>query len=224
MTAAHRWMLPWFMLSACAEDAGKGTPQSTPTSPSMNVVAKAPEPADRTLHFYYGPMKPMQGEVILYSIAAFTGHSFGNFDFTAPDPGAAAFADAGNGAGSYYRHCSLFGGCMEHRIPLGRTSFVGTAYVLELERAATEACGDKAVFEMFPGNQAPTANTLVVDVVRHHYQRAFATEPTDVELEESLAYFKDHMAKPETAGLTPLESAGRGHCRALVTSNRFLYY
>lgn len=200
----------------------------TPTGPeptySMDPRDK-PAPADRTLlAFYYGPMKLMTGETILYSIAAFTGHGFGNFDFTAPDPGMQAFADAGNTQGTMYRHCTFFGGCMEHRIPLGRTSFMGTAYVLELERAVVEACNDRAVFGMFPGAAAPSGTTLAIDIVRHQFMKAFGEQPSDVDLQAAMAYMQSHILAPELTGMTPLESAGRGLCRALLTTNRFLLY
>ncbi len=188
-------------------------------------AATPPPPGGgRPLDFYYGPMKLMIAENILESITAFTRHSFGAWDFTAPDPGTRAFTDAGNAQGAYYRHCLLLGGCMEHRIPLGRRSFVGTAYVLELERAVVEACGDRAAFGMFPGNAAPGPTTQVIDVMQHQYTAVFGAPATGADLTASLAYFESHLQAPETSGVSPLESAGRGHCRALLTTNRFLFY
>jgi len=179
---------------------------------------------DRSLYFYYGPQKLMYAESILYSIARITGHDFGSWDFTTPDPGTQAFANAGNNAGSFYPHCRLLGGCMEHRIPLGRTSFVGTAYVLQLEKAVTEACYDRAAFGMFPGDVSPSADEPVVDVIQHQYRRIFGVKADAAELERSIAYFDAHIAAPEMADVSALESAGRGHCRALLTTNRFLFY
>jgi len=32
------------------------------------------------------------------------------------------------------------------------------------------------------------------------------------------------MRAPELTDVSALESAGRGHCRALLTTNRFLFY
>lgn len=182
------------------------------------------DPSDRSLYFYYGPMKPMYAETILYSMEAFTGHDFGSWDFTSPDPGTQAFINAGNGDGAFYPHCRLLGGCMEHRIPLGRTSFVGTAYVLQLEKAAVEACYDRAALGMFPGDAQPDASVQAIDVIDHQYRKALGQLPTVADLELSIAYFESHIQDPEFDDVSPLESAGRGHCRALVTTNRFLFY
>ncbi len=178
---------------------------------------------DRSIFFYYGPMKLMYAESILYSVEAITGHDFGSWDFSAPDPGTQAFGGAGNG-GAYYPHCRLLGGCMEHRIPLGRTSFVGTAYVLQLEKAIAEACYDRSALGMFPGDQAPAAATEPIDIIRHQYRKAFAEEARPTDLANSLTYFEAHMADPEFTDVSPLESAGRGHCRVLLTTNVFLFY
>ncbi|RMH43178.1 MAG: hypothetical protein D6689_05945 [Deltaproteobacteria bacterium] len=180
--------------------------------------------SDRTLLFYYGPMKLMYGESILYSIERITGHDFGSWDYTAPDPGSQAFVNTGNANGTFYPHCRLLGGCMEHRIPLGRTSFVGTAYVLELEKAVAEACYDRAAFAMFPGNAPPDASVQPIDIINHQYRAAFGAAPSTSDLEESIAYFESHLADPEFDDVSPIESAGRGHCRALLTTNRFLFY
>jgi hypothetical protein len=234
---APRW-LQAAALSACAlliacEDDAPEAP-----APTAEEVVEEPEeqeqnyndqvdPTDddgRSLYFYYGPMKLMLGESILYSIAAITGHSFGNWDFTAPDPAATAFTTAGNDVGEMYRHCRLLGGCMEHRIPQPRTSFVGTAYVLELEKAVAEACYDRAAFGMFPGNVAPDATVQVVTLIEHQYRAAYAAVPNTTDLERSIAYFDGHITAPEFTDVSPLESAGRGHCRALLTTNRFLFY
>jgi len=178
----------------------------------------------KTIAFYYGPMKPMYAEPILYSMEAITGHDFGGWDYLAPDPASQAFLDAGNANGAWYPHCRLLGGCMEHRIPLGRTSFVGTAYVLQLEKAAAEACYDRAAFGHFPGGVAPDASVQPIDIIRHQYALAFADEPLGKDLEASIAYFDGHLVDPELTDISPLESAGRGHCRALLTTNRFLFY
>ena len=175
----------------------------------------------RSLAFYYGPMKPMYAESILYTIAAITGHDFGGFDFTAPDPAATAFTDSGNASNVFYLRCRRLGGCMEHRIPLGRTSFIGTAYVLELDRAASEACYNSAAFGMFPGNVAPGASVQALDIIEHQYIRAFGEKPSTEDLASSLEYFTAHLEDPAEQGL---ESAGRGHCRTLLTTNRFLFY
>lgn len=179
--------------------------------------------SDNALRFYYGPMKVLSAESILYSVAAITGHDFGEWDYTVPDPATGAFADSGNG-GAYYRHCRLLGGCMEHRIPLGRTSFVGTAYVLELERVAVEGCYDREAFGMFPGRAQPSADVRPIDVIQHQYLTIFGAVPTDAERDLSVAYFDEHLTSPEHGDISALESAGRGHCRALITTNRFLYY
>mgnify|MGYP001573316440 CR=1 FL=1 len=175
------------------------------------------------LYFYYGPMKLMTAESFLYSLEAFSGHSFGAWDETVPEPNSQAFSDAGNFNGQFYNHCRLLGGCLEHRIPLGRTSYVGTAWVLELERAVVEATTDRAAFGMFPGGVAPDG-LQAIDVIQHQYISLFGAHPSDEDLAASLAYFDGHLASPETTGMSPLESAGRGHCRALLGTNRFLFY
>lgn len=222
MSSLRPLLMTCAVLAACA-GPDPVTPPNTPPTYSLDPRDKPP-PSDRTLYYYYGPMKLMPGEVILHSVAAITGHSFGAWDYTAPDPAMQAFTAAGNAQGTYYRHCLFFGGCMEHRIPLGRTSFVGTAYVLELERAVVEACSDRAAFGMFPGNAAPGATTLAVDIIRHQYVAAFGAQPSDADLTASMAYFDSHLRAPEMTGVSALESAGRGHCRALLTTNRFLFY
>jgi len=204
---------------ACAglvNGSGNGNGGDNPNDPNGS--------SDRSLYFYYGPMKLMYGETILYSIAAITGHDFGSWDYTAPDPGTGAFANAGNGNGSFYPHCRLLGGCMEHRIPQGRTSFVGTAYVLQLEKAVTEACYDRSAFGMFPGAQAPGTGVQAIDVIEHQYRAAFGVSPSPDDLELSIAYFESHLQAPEFTDVSAMESAGRGHCRALLTTNRFLFY
>ncbi len=179
---------------------------------------------DRTLLFYYGPMKPMPAETILHSIEAITGHSFGSWDYTTPEPSSQAFVDSGNAGGQFYAHCRLLGGCMEHRIPLGRTSFVGTAYVLQLEKAVAEACYDREAYGMFPGRKAPDTVVQPIDVIAHQYLAIYGAEPSVRDLELSISYFSGHLSQPEFDDVSPLESAGRGHCRALLTTNRFLFY
>lgn len=213
------------LLCGCGElgpmDAGGGGDDDGPpgyTPPGSTA------PKDRTLFFYYGPMKLMTGESVLYSLEALTGHDFGAWDWTAPEPGSAAFNNASNNTGSFYRHCRILGGCMEHRIPLGRSSFVGTAYVLEVERAVVEACNDRAALGMFPGAARPAATAQPIDVIQHQYQQIFGAAPAEVDLQASLAYFDAHMRAPELTDVSALESAGRGHCRALLTTNRFLFY
>lgn len=222
------WLAFAVSLAGCQTNVG-GTASAEPSEPSPTPHRPADrdgDPAsssDSTLRFYYGPMKPMPAESILYSVAAITGHDFGSWDYTAPDPATSAFADASNG-GAFYRHCRLLGGCMEHRIPLGRTSFVGTAYVLELERVAVAACYDREVFGMFPRGEPPGEELRAEDLIRHQYLAVFGAPPTDDELDLSTAYFEAHLASPEHRDVSALESAGRGHCRALLTTNRFLYY
>ena len=214
-------------VAACDGDIGGDAQQAaapSPDDPNYSTEVGGDDDDGRSLYFYYGPMKPMLGESILLSIASITGHDFGNWDFTAPEPASQAFITAGNGSGTFYRHCRLLGGCMEHRIPLPRTSFVGTAYVLELEKAVAEACYDRQTFGMFPGGNAPTQATQVVTVIDHQFRLAFATKPSTSDLERSIAYFAAHVAKPEFDDVSALESAGRGHCRALLTTNRFLFY
>jgi hypothetical protein len=199
-----------------------------PTEPPAPITYGHDDGTDsasgRSLFFYYGPMKQMLGETILYSIEAITGHSFGAWDYTCPDPGTGLFTDAGNGDGTYYRHCRLLGGCMEHRIPLARTSFVGSAYVLELEKSIALACYDREAFGMFPNRQQPQASTQVVEIINHQYLSAFSVEPSTEDLELSIAYFDGHLQDPEFDDITALESAGRGHCRAILATNRFLFY
>lgn len=195
-----------------------------PDDPSWDDGTDVDARSDRTLLFYYGPMKIMPAEVVLLSISAFTGHDFGSWDTTTPEPTSEAFFDSANDQGSFYRHCRQLGGCMDHRIPLGRTNFVNTAYVLQLERAAVEACNDRDAFGMFPRGVAPDDTTSMIDVLRHQYLGAFGAEPDDTDIELSQTYLEGHVADPELGGMHPLESAGRGHCRALLTTNRFLFY
>lgn len=203
-------------------DPGSKDPKD---DPNYDPGSNDPSDDQRSLAFYYGPMKQMVGESIIYSIAAITGHDFGGWDYTSPDPGTGAFDDAGNGDGDFYRHCRLLGGCMEHRIPLARTSFVGTAYVLELEKAITVACYDPDAFGMFPGSVAPPADTQVIEVINHQYMKVFGEEPSSEDLDLSIAYFEGALADtPELEGMSSMESAGRGHCRAILSTSRFLFY
>ncbi len=211
-------LIPLVFAFSCADA------EANPGDPVYDDNSEVDPASDRTLLFYYGPMKLMNGETILNSIAAVTGHDFGTWDFTAPDSLTDAFDDAGNSDGAFYRHCRFFGGCMQHRIPLERTSFVGTGYVLELERAVVEACSDRETFGMFPGRVAPAGTVSVADVIRHQYRVAFSAEPDADELDHSRTYFEGHLADPEAIDISALESAGRGHCRVLLTTNRFLFY
>ncbi len=188
------------------------------------VEEEVPSSAGSSLFFYYGPMKLMYGETILHSIENITGHKFGSWDSTMPDPASQAFIDVGNGEGGYYRHCRLLGGCMEHRIPLPRTSFVGTAYVLEMEKSITMACFDREAFGMFPARKSPGQDTAAESIIEHQYLQAFSAAPTKTEMVLALAYFNAHLEKPELTDIPPLESAGRGHCRAILGTNRFLFY
>ncbi len=210
------------LLLGCQGDVPDG-PESHNDDDSADQTEDT-EQEDRSLYFYYGPMKPMYAESILYSIEAITGHKFGSWDYTSPDPATTAFADNGNSEGEFYGHCRLLGGCMEHRIPLGRTSFIGTGYVLELERAAAVACYDRTTFGMLPGGEAPGSSVQPIDVIEHQYVRAFSARPTIDDLALSLDYFSEHIKDPEFDDVTPLESAARGHCRVLLTTNRFLFY
>jgi len=217
----------WMVGGGCVgELTGEDPPVVVPPEedPTYNTSDDNTQDDGRQLFFYYGPMKLLSGEAILYSIERITGHNFGGWNETSPDPGTNAFIDAGNGDGQYYRHCRLLGGCLEHRIPLGRTSFVGTAYVLELEKTVSEACYDNNAFGMFPGNMEPTAETTVTEVIDHQYTVTFGTTPDDVERALSETYFNDHVADPEFTNMLPIESAGRGHCRSILASNRFLFY
>ena len=210
--------------AACAMNLADAPTPPDPDDPAWDDGTDVDARSDRTLLFYYGPMKIMPAEVVLISIAAFTGHDFGSWDTTTPEPTSVAFFEAGNDQGTFYRHCRQLGGCMDHRIPLGRTGFVNTAYVLQLERAAVEACNDGAAFGMFPRGEAPDDTTAMIEVIRHQHARAFGEQPDDTDIELSQAYFESHVAAPEQSGVHPLESAGRGHCRALLTTNRFLFY
>ena len=208
------------LLGACSLSAlgGSGDDNKTPGADA----GTGSDPY--TLACYYGPMKPMYAETLLYSVERFTGHNFGDWDFTRPDPASVAFVNAGNAADAWYPHCRLLGGCMDHRIPLGRTSFLGTAYVLQLEKAMAEACYDRSVYGHFPGNAAPDASVQAVDIINHQFTAALGTTPTTKDLERSIEYFDSHIAAPEFDDVSAMESAGRGHCRALLTTNRFLFY
>ncbi len=221
------YMLGLAALVACTSPLPAAGPDATPDptapTPSYDDDTDTRDSSDRTLRFYYGPMKIMNGENALFSIGVFTGHDFGGWDYTTPEPTSEAFFDSGNAEGRYYRHCRQLGGCMEHRIPLGRTGFVNTGFVLQLERAVIEACNDTEAFGMFPGNEAPET-TAAIDVLRHQYRAAFGALPTDEELELSSVYFEGHIEDPERSDMSALESAGRGHCRALLATNRFLFY
>ena len=37
-------------------------------------------------------------------------------------------------------------------------------------------------------------------------------------------HFNEHLADPEMTDVSALESAGRGHCRAILATNKFLFY
>ena len=193
----------------------------------VDPPAQSSEPSepvtDRTVFFYWGPLKPMIGEVILYSVAAITGHDFGAFDFTAPDTASREYVFAGNDR-SFGDHCRLMGGCLEHRVPLGRRSALGTVYVLQLEKLVAEACYDRRAFGMFPGRRPPDRTVGIFDVIDHQYLQAFGTLPSVMDVARSREYFEAHLNDLDPDGLPPLESAGRGHCRALLASNRFLFY
>ncbi|MCP4445980.1 MAG: hypothetical protein GY811_11635 [Myxococcales bacterium] len=214
-------VLPLLLIGACSLG-----PMSENAPPVDSAADAGPSGGSDgyTLSFYYGPMKPMYAESILYSVERITGHDFGAWDHTTPDPASNAFNNSGNANGAWYPHCRLLGGCMDHRIPLGRTSFLGTAYVLQLEKAVAEACYDRAAFGHFPGGVAPTESVQAIDIIRHQFAVALAANPTEEDLARSIEYFDSHIADPEFDDVTAMESAGRGHCRALMTTNRFLFY
>ena len=225
MAAAWGSMLLALATRSCTGQLGTDEMSAGPGQGNgYNINTEAAGDDGRSLYFYYGPMKLMLGESILYSLEKVTGHDFGSWEPTTPDPATQAFVDAGNGDKQFYRHCRLLGGCMEHRIPQGRTSFVGTAYVLELEKSVTEACSDRSTFGMFPSAQAPDSKVSAQDIIRHQYVTAFGVEPTDGEKALSGTYFKLHLADPEFDDVSPMESAGRGHCRAILATNRFLFF
>ena len=213
---------------AAPDPSSRSTPKVPPPKPTeieKPVIPPMPESpfSDRTLFFYYGPLAPMNAEVILNSISEITGHEYGAYDFTAPDRSTRMFREAGNNS-PYQRHCTLLGGCLEHRVPLGRRPAFGAVYVIQLEKAAAEGCYDREAFGMFPGSRAPDRTTGPDDVIRHQYLLAFGAEPTTEDLVASRKYFDIHVRDPDFDDVPPLESAGRGHCRALLASNRFLFY
>lgn len=215
-------LFPVLLVGACSIDAFGGGDDKAPNA--ADAGPGDPSGDGYTLAFYYGPMKPMYAETLLYSVERITGHNFGGWDFTTPDPASAAFANSGNSANAWYPHCRLLGGCMDHRIPLGRTSFLGTAYVLQLEKAIAEACYDRASFGHFPGGVAPDGSVQALEIINHQFAVALSTNPTTRDLERSIEYFDAHIASPEFDDISAVESAGRGHCRALLTTNRFLFY
>lgn len=217
---SSKLLLPLLLLSACSSMLNGDDEPDT-----GSVDAGAGGSGDGyTLSFYYGPMKPMYAESILFSMERITGHDFGAWNLTTPDPATAAFNNSGNASGAWYPHCRLLGGCMDHRIPLNRTSFLGTAYVLQLEKAAAEACYDRAAFGHFPGAVAPNASLQAIDIINHQFAAILGATPTTDDLTRSIKYFDAHVADPEFEDVSALESAGRGHCRALLTTNRFLFY
>lgn len=221
MKTITKLLFPLLLLGACTV----GDTSDQLENPSDTDAGSAgPNTDDYTLSFYYGPMKPMYAETVLFSVERITGHDFGAWDFTTPDPSTTAFIDSGNASNAWYPHCRLLGGCMDHRIPLGRTSFLGTAYVLQLEKAISEACYDRSAFGHFPGGVAPDASIQALDIINHQFAAALSTVPSTRDLERSIAYFDSHIANPEFDDVSAIESAGRGHCRALLTTNRFLFY
>lgn len=204
--------------SDVADDPAPPEPPELPTPPPSDPTA-----GTKPLYFYYGPLKPMVAEFIIHSVAAITGHEFGAFDFTVPDQGTVGFRDAGNWS-PFYQHCKLLGGCLEHRVPLGRRPAFGAIYMLELEKVVAEACYDRQVFGMFPGGRSPNQMVGAADIIQHQYLQAFAVKPSVEDMSASLKYFDEHLRDPDFEGMPPLEGAGRGHCRALLTSNRFVFY
>ncbi len=217
---SSKLLLPLLLLAACSASIDANDDPSD-TGGSVDAGSSGD---GYTLSFYYGPMKPMYAESILYSIERITGHDFGAWNPTTPDPATVAFGNSGNASGAWYPHCRLLGGCMDHRIPLSRTSFLGTAYVLQLEKAAAEACYDRAAFGHFPGAVAPNASLQAVDIINHQFAVILGATPTSDDLARSIKYFDAHVVAPEFEDVSALESAGRGHCRALLTTNRFLFY
>ncbi len=199
-------------------------PEVTKPVPPPVVTPTEDRPgASKPVFFYYGPLKPMIAEFIIHSVAAITGHEFGEFDFTVPDQGTAGFRDAGNWS-PFYQHCKLLGGCLEHRVPLGRRPAFGAIYMLELEKVVAEACYDRQAFGMFPGRRTPDQTIGAADIIHHQYKQAFSVAPSAEDMSASLQYFSEHLRDPDFEGMPPLEGAGRGHCRALLTSNRFVFY
>lgn len=183
-----------------------------------------------------GPTKRMEGNQLLDSLSAITGHNFGSYDITMPDPDSIRTSTKPNLDKLYYGYCFTLQGCREHRVPA--TEFpqtYGVPEVVLLDNLGRLACLDVAAFGMFPARQDPDANTAlgatdaekVTSVIINYQYKAFMGVLPDAEqLAASKAYFTSHMAGPETttAGVSALESAGRGHCRAMISNAKFLYY
>jgi len=181
------------------------------------------------------PVKRMDGNQILDSIAQITGHAFGSYDITQPDPELLRASSKPNIDKTYHSACFTLQGCREHRIPA--TEYVqtyGVPEVVLLDNLGRTACLDLTAFGMFPGKVDPDANTQLgasdperVDaIIKYQYKVFLGAVPDAEQLGQSKTYFTQHMAGPETtgAGVSALESAGRGHCRAMISNAKFLYY
>ncbi len=214
-------------LAACSVDTI--APQDPRDDPRPNGQKQIP------ILYDTAPVKRMDGNQILDSIAQITGHAFGTYDLTQPDPELLRASGKPNIDKTYHSACFLMQGCREHRVPAqDYPQTYGVPEVVLLDNLGRTACLDLQALGMFPGRADPDGNTQIgttdaerIDaIIKHQYKAFLGAIPDAEELAASRAYFMAHMAGPETtgAGVSALESAGRGHCRAMISNAKFLYY
>lgn len=192
-----------------------------PAKPTVSEPIAIGDDIDTDVLYSHGPTKLMMPEQILASLEALTGHEFdrGNPPYTITAPERARVT------ASYVAHCQAMGGCPDH-VTRERVFSTSIIHALTLERAALEACVlDKDAKAMLPANadidaRRPTP-AQIDEAIVWQYRHFFAQTPRRDEMDASRDYFVEHLEDGDDKNLG---TALRGHCLALVTSAKFLYY
>jgi hypothetical protein len=176
---------------------------------------------DTDVIYSHGPAKLMMPEQILSSIEYLTGHQFdrGSRPYRIEAPASASLQ------ASYVTHCQAMGGCPDH-LTRERITTSSIIHAISLDRLAIEACVlDQEAKEMLPpdidlGLRRPSPQ-LIDQAIVWHYDHFFGVLPRKDEFDASRDYVTAHR---EANDFNTFETAMRGHCVALTTSAKFVYY
>ncbi len=214
-------------------DSTEPVPSTQPpvSDPPVSITPpKAPAPPenagtigddiDTDVIYSHGPTKLMMPEQILASIEKLTGHEFDRgtppYRITAPE--------SGRLTASWVAHCQAMGGCPDH-VTRERITTSSIIHAMTLDRVALEACVlDDEATAMLPPNapidEARPSPHAIDDAINWQYHHFFREVPNQDELDASRDYFVSHLDEPGN----DLQSALRGHCVALLTSTKLVYY
>jgi len=230
-------MMVLSLLSGCSGDRNSNASGNLP--PANNQPATpAPTPTtgggisssddiDARIIYSHGPMKLMMPEQLLAAVSDITGHDFGAYDFTRP---------ATTNNSDFTTFCNSLGGCPDH-VSRQRNDSIGTVYVITLDKITSAACReDNTAIGMIPpditlSDTNPTQAEMDA-AINWQYLRFFDVTPRQDEMDASRTYFSSHLGKidPDTGQPTGetdtfnFGSAVRGHCMALLSSSKFIFY